>query len=804
MDKTASVIAAFDAGKMPTQKQISQFIDNVLKSGLIQVEPSEGGELSKQGKVLAQDLRDVLEAYKKLGEDKNGDDQLQEAFWHLTEGDLSNTQINTGMDVDEDEATRDARAIRTAVRTFLQVGWQNLSSEGSSLFDDFASFTRLTLSDVAEAVEAGAAKTKEGLRGLEDDIQQGERDQLGRKKRKIDEGEEKDAQQKFEDGMDTAKVYGSKAIGAGQEATARAQAVSQRTSDRLTNSYYQIVERAQNDPQYRESVTTVFDVCQKWLNKTLDAASDVNKDTSLESFINDPTPEQHTIQSLRAMRTLAERLAGGKSLDDLFANLRTCLVDIRQDDDLKKWFNDFSAHVRKSLDEPGYIHSDECTDRYSELRQRWRDLMSQDSDEGRKWKADVKQFNEEWTAFNKRIDQDQDIQRIRGAWAKFGNDLEEAMLEAGSTGLQIAAAQANWFWQDIFNVYMPRVFGALKDIPIPRTEYKDAETEFVLEDLDISSCSLLPGHVFIRNITDVDISAPQDEESKTAVGAFTHVHVQGMQLALREVSFYYNDKTATVGPAEHTGIMELTLPPQGIDVDLRVRMLPNTPAGLKEREKLGGFHRVESVDVKVADGLSFNVRESNHPVLVTMFKPIMTGTVKDTLEKTLREQIRGAIESVDRMAWDVGNRAQVFQDTGLPRGASLVAGFWSELGKMARQPGGLTEGWRATGTGVVRRDPTAKKGEDAAVFAMGAEPQVLAPEKRGPKGINAEPLKDRLDIDVDANMENAQEGAKGVAAKVGEMGKEGVRKVKGFKESVKQKTEEEKGREGWKSAAFDA
>ncbi|KZT23291.1 hypothetical protein NEOLEDRAFT_1069764 [Neolentinus lepideus HHB14362 ss-1] len=800
MEKTASVIAAFDAGKMPTQKQISQFVDSVLKSDLIQVEPSEGsGELSKQGKVLAQDMRDVLEAYKKLGEDKNDDDQLQQAFWHLSEGDLSNTEINTGLDVDEDEAARDARAIRSAVRTFLQVAWTNLSSEGSSLFDDFASFARLTLADVAEAVEVGAAQTKEGLRSLEEDVQQGERDQVGRKKRRIEEEEEEegeDAQKKFENGMDAAKKYGSKAIGTGQEATARAQALSQRTSDRVTSSYYQIVERAQNDPEYRESVTTVFDICQKWVNKTLDAASDVNRDTSLEGFISDPTPEQHTIQALRAMRTLVERLAGGKSLDDFFANLRTCLVDVREDGGLKKWFNDLFAHVRKSLGEPGYVHSDECSERFSELRQRWKDLLSQDSDEGRKWKADVKKFNEEWTAFNKRIDRDQGIQQVRSAWAKFGSDLEETMREAGSAGLQVAAAQASWFWQDVFNVYLPRVFGALKDIPIPRTEYKDGEVEFVLEDLDVSSFGLLPGHVFIRNITDVDITAPEGDEAKTAVGAFTHIHVQGMQLALREVSFYYHDKTAAVGPAEHTGIMELTLPPEGIDVDLRVRMLPSSPAGLAEREKMGGFHKVESVDVRVTEGMEFGVRESNHPVLVTMFKGVMTGAVKDMIERTVREWIKSAVEAVDRVAWDVGRRAQVFEDAGLGRGASVVAGIWSELGRLGRRRGGVSEGWRATGTGVIRRDPSAREGGEAAVFAMGAEPQVLEAGKRGTKGTNSE----RVDVDLDANLENAEEGVRGAGEGVGE----GVRKVKSFKECVKRKTEEERGREGWKSAAFDS
>ena len=43
-----------------------------------------------------------------------------------------------------------------------------------------------------------------------------------------------------------------------------------------------------------------------------------------------------------------------------------------------------------------------------------------------------------------------------------------------------------------------------------RTEYKDADIEFVLEDLDVSRFALLPGHAYIRNITDIDIRAPAD------------------------------------------------------------------------------------------------------------------------------------------------------------------------------------------------------------------------------------------------------------------------------------------------------
>ena len=73
MDQASSVVAALDAGKLPSQQQVSQWIDWFLTSALSQVEPSpESGELSQQGKVLVEDVRRLLEAYKLAGEHKNG------------------------------------------------------------------------------------------------------------------------------------------------------------------------------------------------------------------------------------------------------------------------------------------------------------------------------------------------------------------------------------------------------------------------------------------------------------------------------------------------------------------------------------------------------------------------------------------------------------------------------------------------------------------------------------------------------------------------------------------------------------
>lgn len=300
---------------------------------------------------------------------------------------------------------------------------------------------------------------------------------------------------------------------------------------------------------------------------------------------------------------------------------------------------------------------------------------------------------------------------------------------------------------------------------------------------------MLPGHAYIRNITDIDIRAPSAGKTDTAIGTLTRVYLQGLQLQLKEVSFYYYDKTALIGPAEFNGILEFTLPPQGIDIDIVVRSLPSSSQGTTERTRVEGFIDIQRVDVKVSEDIELTVKQSNHQILVSVFRPVMLARLRETLQTMLAQQLRGALGWLDAFAWDAGRRAEVFEDTGLPRGASLVAGVWSELGHLQRRKErSFFSGWKATGTGIVKDDKDAQ-------FAMGAEPQVLSGDKRGPKGTFAD--------SVDADVQGKLEDAKDVAQQVKETVKDKVRQIKSWTDMVSEKAEEEKARPGWKSDAFD-
>lgn len=197
-------------------------------------------------------------------------------------------------------------------------------------------------------------------------------------------------------------------------------------------------------------------------------AATTDEATSLSTFIDDPTEEKHVHHALINIRTLFERLAGGKSLDDLCTKFHACAVDITQDKDLEAWFDDFITHFRSGLETPGYARSPEAQAKHKQLERRWREIVDKSSDVAKKWKTDLEAFRRELREFQQAIIDDADLRRAREAHARFSRDMEKNVTVNGGLGLQFALEQATWFWQDLFNVYTQRILSVLKTIPIPR------------------------------------------------------------------------------------------------------------------------------------------------------------------------------------------------------------------------------------------------------------------------------------------------------------------------------------------------
>ncbi|KAJ7199570.1 hypothetical protein GGX14DRAFT_661377 [Mycena pura] len=153
-------------------------------------------------------------------------------------------------------------------------------------------------------------------------------------------------------------------------------------------------------------------------------------------------------------------------------------------------------------------------------------------------------------------------------------------------------------------------------------------------------------------------------------GAWTAV-----QLALRDVSFYYKDKTATLPPNEYTGLLEL-------DVNVKVRLISSAEVRASRK-----YHQAERLEVQIAeDGANTRwcSRCSNPCLICASLGRDCARRCSNPCSTCASTRRSGAhLHGSGRaaLAWDTGERATVFADTG---GAVLAAAVWLELGSLRR------------------------------------------------------------------------------------------------------------------------
>lgn len=291
----------------------------------------------------------------------------------------------------------------------------------------------------------------------------------------------------------------------------------------------------------------------------------------------------------------------------------------------------------------------------------------------------------------------------------------------------------------------------------------------------MESLCLLPGQVHLSTTVDVNITKPSvAKDAQTDTSTRTHLELKGMQMTIRDVSFYFHDNSLKV-MSEVKGLMDIVLPPHGIDASITLCSIPSL-TGKAERERRRGFHKIENVKVTLSKDTEIKLKKTNHKILISAFKPIVKNGLILGIEKVIASKLEMVFEMLDGIAWDVYQRAQVIGDTGVTSiGPKYASALLSEWRKMSKEPG-MMDGVKLTDLGVVKDDE-----KTDSVIAVGTGPQVISGDKHGPRGPHSSVL-------------SAKKGAKGVM--------HGVAKIKSFRETVDGKKRYEKGQMGWRSEAF--
>ncbi|BGP18009.1 hypothetical protein JCM10213_005048 [Rhodosporidiobolus nylandii] len=161
--KLLGVFEAFRQGKYPSNQQSIQALDYVIDHS-----PIDESKLSRDGKTLVEDTRDIIRVLKQIITEKNDDELIQNFIYHTREtntpsaGALKNVSTGTDKGQMQDDANRAVEHLRTLGKLIFT------NSEARKLLKDVGLLGRDVAADAAVKAAEVARPDEEQLRQVDE------------------------------------------------------------------------------------------------------------------------------------------------------------------------------------------------------------------------------------------------------------------------------------------------------------------------------------------------------------------------------------------------------------------------------------------------------------------------------------------------------------------------------------------------------------------------------------------------------------------------------------------------------------
>jgi len=682
------ILTAFQNGKVPSNEQIDIALNSFLSSRSL-AKPSY--KLSSDGKVLVQDARNVVEQAKLLLLSKNEGDLLQDFIWQAQKVDGANAGL-PGPPVDKETAKQHGNQALEGLRTLGTLMVTN--GQFRKLLNDAAILIRDVAGDAAAKAATKVNPSDEQLAQIDkpaDDniwhdipnfsagnLKQRIKSTIS-KKTPVDKDDlhdaagnaaenarpsgsgdpadgaalaQKDQQRGTSSGVDapsgakagvaTLRKRANQNIPDETKEKARAQRerakkylsgkMPEERRDQTIWRLRKMVTEIQGHPDYRQATDTLLTLAETYGGhantvgqQSAGSIKDAHADTSLKKAETD-------------LKLLIERFANGTSTNDLFDSINTIYRDADKDPELKSWFKNIDAYVRKCLQQQGYIMEDAATNEWNALydrgnfllRNRYRDHTDRIVDEA---KFIAGQFDED--PQNKRF-----AESVQKLFDDLGHD------ENGKPTFKPHLIK------DLTEVIIPAVFENIRYVPIPRIEYSDPSFDAVIENLVIEGDNLMP------NILEIANDHHFRWGRKKIASKNRHsimLSVSGIQMDLRDVGYYVKRKKGTLKITDQ-GVADIFL--GGTGLSFKIKM---STADKSDRQN---FFKVDKVDVDVKN---FNIRlkQSRYKLLFGVAKPLMLKVLRPALQKALQKQIKDQVHQLDTFLYRIKQEADRAQEEAL-------------------------------------------------------------------------------------------------------------------------------------------
>jgi len=678
------IYKAFEAGKVPSNEQIDTTLNSFLASRPLS-KPSE--RLSADGKTLVADFREVVQQAKLLLLTKNEGELLQDFIWQCQKIDGGNAAV-PGAPVNQETAQQHAQHAKEGFRTLGQLiitngEFRKLLSDAVVLLRDIAGdaatnvANRVNPSDDElsqidrpaaentwhETPDMSTGKFKEQMKSSiqrnkpvdRNDLQEaagnasenahpsGSRDptdtaNIAARDQQYRTNSNVDGQAGAQAGISTLRERASENIP--EDTKQQVRETRDKTRDRTKNYVDQkmprerreqliyrlkkMVVEIQGHQDYMRAIDTLLDLASEYGGhaQTIgQQGTGTLKDAHGDSALN---------KAERDIITLLERFTNNTSSEDLVSSINAIYADADRDPELKNWFKEMNTFIRACLKEQGYIMKDSSTEHWNKLYDRGNFLLRD------RYRPHTDRIVDEFRFMGQQFDEDPMNRRFAEACQKLFNDLGND--ENGKPAFK------PHLLKDLSEVIIPAAFENIRYMPIPRLEYRDPEMEFVIENLVIESDNLMPNVFEVAN----------DNYFRWGRKGFANknshavqISVAGMQMDLKDVSYYVNRKTS--GKFKDTGILDIFLGGTGLSFKMKL-----ATAEKKDRQNL---FKVDKVDVDIKN-FNIKIKKSTHKILLTLAKSVLIKSLRPALQKAVEQAIKQKFEEADRFAYKIQTEAE--------------------------------------------------------------------------------------------------------------------------------------------------
>jgi hypothetical protein len=385
-----------------------------------------------------------------------------------------------------------------------------------------------------------------------------------------------------------------------------------------------MVVEIQGHPDYMSAVNTLLDLAETYAGH----ASNVAQQTA--GTVKGAHTDDSLTRAEADLKTLIERFANNTSTDDLWASINQMYIDADRDPELKNWFKQIDAYIRKCLQQQGYILEDRATEEWNVLYDRGNFLLRD------RYRNHTDRIVDELNFLADQFNRDQHNRRFADSCQKLFNDLGND--ENGKPTFKPHLVK------DLTEVILPAAFENIRYVPVPRIEYSDPMIDAVIENLVIESDNLMPNALEFAsdNYWRWGRKNIANRNKNTIM-----VSVSGVQMDLRDVSYYVKKKQGFPSISD-LGVADIFLGGSGLSFKIKM-----STADSKDRQN---FFKVDHVDVDVKN-FNITLKQSRHKTLFGLFKPIMLKVMRPALQRVLEKVIKDKANELDSMAYAIQQEA---------------------------------------------------------------------------------------------------------------------------------------------------